>query len=168
MAMDTKDYLSFSLSVIALGVSLYNLWRARRDALLQNQRSFEQKRFEAAALASDIKSHYLQSEGALEAVRFEAKRARDASLVSDLEVHIASGKSSLQTFTAVEAELAGLPPSSGDPAELLVIEKLLGQIKVQKAAAAERDRRVLNFIETARRKLLAASLVPPPSPPPVP
>lgn len=168
MPLEPKDYLTFTFSAAALALSTYNLIRGRLDAKSLNRRSFEQKRFEGVATATEVMAQYTQIEGALQALRFEARLAGDTTLVNQADGQITAAKKALATFTGLAREFDAFPESSGDPEHLLVIETVLGKIKAEKAGAAAYAAQTSNFIEDGRRKLHAASLVSAPSshPPP--
>jgi len=67
------------------------------------------------AIASEVKGHHIQAEGALDALRFEAMRIKNLPLVADIDNYITARKHSLDTFAVIEKELAELPTPSGDP-----------------------------------------------------
>jgi hypothetical protein len=155
MPLETKDYVTFTFSAAALAVSLYNLVRARGDAKSLAQRTFEQKRFEAATTAHEIMARYAEIEGALETLRFEALRAANSSVVEETEKHIETARKRRSAYEVRARDLIRLPGFSGDLQELSEIEKRAGELKALEKDVSEYKALALNFVEDGRRVILA-------------
>lgn len=168
MSLLLKDYITFIFSAAALALSLYNLYRARKEATATTLRSIEQKRFECVAVASEAKGAHIRNQTALEAVRFDALRVSDSSLVQSLDREIQSQRESIRRIAAIEQELRRKTTADGTNEELLELEKVLGGVRTMKADGSESELRIAGLIATARQKLLAASLLSPPPVSPVP
>ena len=153
-----KDYITIALSSVALILSLYNFYRARKDARAVNIRTIEQKRFEGVAILSEVKAFKMRNEAALEAVRFEAQTAGHADIVAMADEQILRMGKSIDQFSEILE--GGLLKSVviGTHEELLGVETFLGRVKKHKALTLEDEVKTARVIAAMRQKLLAASL----------
>jgi hypothetical protein len=157
VSLEVKDYVSFTFSAAAFGLSVYNLLRARRELMLANRRTFEQKRFEAAATAAEVMNCYARIEGALQGLRFEALRSGNSAVLIEAEKHIDVAKARRASYGTFFQQYIALTGPTVDPGDLLELEKQLGKLLAQKASVAEYETLATTFIEDGRRLILAES-----------
>jgi hypothetical protein len=159
MSFEPKDFATLALSAAALGLSLSNLVKGRLDANALNQRTFEQKRFEAVTVAEEVKTSLAQIEGELGTLRFEGLRANDLSVVEAAEEHLKRAEARRSSFASTSEELRALTSSSDSRGDLLAIEKIVGGLKAHKASVSEYGRLISNFVEDGRRVILVRAAV---------
>jgi hypothetical protein len=157
MSLEAKDYATFALSAAALTLSVYNFVRSRFDADALNQRTFEQKRFEAITIVEEIQSQFAQIEREFDSLHFDGLLANNSTVVEVAGRLVGKLKALRSTLEFHSNHIRTLSVRSNGRQYLLDIEKTLGEVKAIKANVSQDVEHTSNLVQDGRRLILETS-----------
>jgi hypothetical protein len=151
--METKDYFSLSFSGIALALSVFNVWRAKRGGQAVVKQKLEQMKFEAIISTINARSSVRVAREGVTAARFEAQMAGAVDAVTLADKQIEALNEILADSATFEALLQEMPidTAKGTSAELQRMEGDLGVSRAQAARHIDLANSAAATAETIRR-----------------
>jgi hypothetical protein len=155
MSLETKDYITISLSTAAFVVSCINLLRSFREARVTNIRFWEQKRLEAVVETTSARAAIRQALAEVEAVRFEVRMqgaAKLGEIADGLRDHLTGNVADLNHQEMV---IRNIVQPRGRGTEVIVMEQILGECKALAEKTREAAAGVSQTVATLRQGLAA-------------
>lgn len=170
MDLAFKDYVTFALSGGALLLSFYNFYRSRYDIKTAAIRAIAEKKSECETVAWEVTTIHRRNEKELSALRFDARREQVAGVsvgdsgeqiakvIEFADSSISKQQGAIDGIKEILTEMSQDTTVTGSHAEMLALERILGQLKTMRANALDEEAQISGVIADARRLLIAAVL----------